>query len=103
MHISTLYIPFHRPQQPSTFPANGADNKRLRDPEDTMEVKSDFANQMCSLPIASSRFKRITNAHIQLSSQQQRFYWHLLLKSDTFRRIELSDRAAHWAIGIGCA
>ena len=36
IHIPTLHIPFHHLQQPSTFTANGADNKRLRGPEDAM-------------------------------------------------------------------
>jgi hypothetical protein len=55
MHIPMLHIPFQHLQQPSTFTANGADNRRLRGPEDAMEVKSDFANHMRSLPIALER------------------------------------------------
>jgi hypothetical protein len=51
MHILTLHIAFQHLQQPSTFRAHGADNKRLRGPEDAMEVKSDVAYHMRGLPI----------------------------------------------------
>jgi hypothetical protein len=52
MHVPMLHIPFQHLQQPSTFTANGSDNKRLRGLKDAMEVKSDVANQRRSLSIA---------------------------------------------------